>query len=100
MCAAYCILLTQLLSGLSASLRTTRTIGRKGKKEKRNYWRLLDALRRTRWLTPTTTAALFVVDALGPLDDDGLERAADELVEHLVRLGPDVRVARRVLRAG
>ncbi len=46
-----------------------------------------------------TTAALFVLDALGPLDDAALQAAADDLVAHLRRLGPDVRVAQRVLRA-
>ena len=52
--------------------------------------------RRTQ-LTDGTTAALFVLDALAPLDDDALEAAAADLVEHLTRLGPDVRVARRRL---
>ncbi len=53
--------------------------------------------RRTQ-LTDRTTAALFVLDALDPLDDAALGAAADELVAHLQRSGPDVRVARRVLR--
>ena len=52
--------------------------------------------RRTQ-LTNSTTAALFVLDALGPLTDDALGAAADDLVAHLRRLGPDVRVARRLL---
>ncbi len=52
--------------------------------------------RRTQ-LTDGTTAALFVLDALAPLDDDALEAAATDLVTHLTRLGPDVRVARRRL---
>ena len=52
--------------------------------------------RRTQ-LTDGTTAALFVLDALAPLDDDALEAAATDLAEHLTRLGPDVRVARRRL---
>ena len=49
-------------------------------------------------LTPRTTSALFVLDALDPLTDAGLHAAADELVAHLARLGPDVRVARRLVR--
>ena len=44
-----------------------------------------------------TTAALFILDALDPLSDDALGAAADDLVAHLTRLGPDVRVARRLL---
>ncbi len=52
--------------------------------------------RRTQ-LTDDTTAALFVLDALAPLTDDALGAAADDLVGHLRRLGPDVRVARRLL---
>lgn len=49
-------------------------------------------------LTPLTTSALFVLDALDPLTDAQLDAAAAELVAHLVRLGPDVRVARRLVR--
>ena len=52
--------------------------------------------RRTQ-LTDSTTAALFVLDALAPLTDAALQAAADDLVEHLRRLGPDVRIARRLL---
>jgi DNA/RNA-binding domain of Phe-tRNA-synthetase-like protein len=48
-------------------------------------------------LTGGTTAALFVLDALEPLTDDGLGAAADDLTARLRRLGPDVRVARRLL---
>lgn len=44
-----------------------------------------------------TSAALFILDALDPLTDDALGAAADDLVAHLTRLGPDVRVARRLL---
>jgi hypothetical protein len=43
---------------------------------------------------------LFILDALDPLTDQRLQGAADDLVSHLVRLGPDVRVARRLLAAG
>jgi DNA/RNA-binding domain of Phe-tRNA-synthetase-like protein len=55
--------------------------------------------RRTQ-LSDDTTAALFILDALDPLTDQRLQGAADDLVSHLVRLGPDVRVARRLLAAG
>lgn len=48
-------------------------------------------------LSDSTTAALFVLDALEPLVDDALDAAADDLIAHLRRLGPDVRVARRLL---
>ena len=52
--------------------------------------------RRTQ-LREETTVALFVLDALDPMDDDALSAAADDLVTHLTRLGPDVRAARRLL---
>jgi DNA/RNA-binding domain of Phe-tRNA-synthetase-like protein len=48
-------------------------------------------------LTDSTTTALFILDALDPLTDAGLHAAADDLVRHLNRLGPDVRVAQRLL---
>ncbi|MCW2613908.1 MAG: hypothetical protein JWN08_902 [Frankiales bacterium] len=54
--------------------------------------------RRTQ-LTDHTSACLFILDALSPLTDQALEAAADDLVAHLQRLGPDVRVARRLLAA-
>ena len=44
-----------------------------------------------------TTAALFILDALDPLTDHALHAAVDDLVAHLTRLGPEVRVARRFL---
>lgn len=47
-----------------------------------------------------TTAALFILDALAPLTDAALTAAADDLVDALRRLGPDVRVARRLLGGG
>lgn len=50
-------------------------------------------------LTDGTTSALFILDALDPMTDGQLAAAADELVAQL-RLGPRVRVAQRVLRAG
>ena len=55
--------------------------------------------RRTQ-LDDDTTTALFILDALDPMTDEALEAAAIELVAHLARLGPDVRVACRLLTAG
>jgi DNA/RNA-binding domain of Phe-tRNA-synthetase-like protein len=55
--------------------------------------------RRTQ-LREDTTAALFILDALDPMTDDALHAAADDLVAHLARLGPDVRVTRRLLAVG
>ncbi len=52
--------------------------------------------RRTQ-LREETTAALFVLDGLDPMDDDALCAAADDLATHLTRLGPDVRAARRLV---
>ena len=48
-------------------------------------------------LADDTTAALFILDALDPLTDQALTAAADDLVEHLTRLGPNVRTNRRTL---
>jgi DNA/RNA-binding domain of Phe-tRNA-synthetase-like protein len=42
-----------------------------------------------------TTSALFILDALDPVTNEALDAAADDLIAHLTRLGPDVRVARR-----
>ena len=44
----------------------------------------------------TPPSALFILDALAPMTDDALTAAADELIDHLRQLGPDVRVATRV----
>jgi DNA/RNA-binding domain of Phe-tRNA-synthetase-like protein len=52
--------------------------------------------RRTQ-LSDDTTAALFILDALDPVTGEALDAAADDLVTHLARLGPDVRAARRLL---
>ena len=49
-------------------------------------------------LTDATTSALFILDALDPMTDDELAAAGEELIAQLSRLGPDVRVERRVLR--
>jgi DNA/RNA-binding domain of Phe-tRNA-synthetase-like protein len=54
--------------------------------------------RRTQ-LTETTTSALFILDALGPLSDEALEEASDDLAAHLARLGSEVRIARRTIGA-
>jgi DNA/RNA-binding domain of Phe-tRNA-synthetase-like protein len=54
--------------------------------------------RRTQ-LTPNTTAALFILDALAPMNAAQLTAAGDELVAHLRGLGADVRVARRLIPA-
>jgi DNA/RNA-binding domain of Phe-tRNA-synthetase-like protein len=54
--------------------------------------------RRTQ-LREDTTAALFILDALGPVRDDALAAAADDLAAHLARLGPDVRAVRRLIAA-
>ncbi|WP_210508124.1 B3/4 domain-containing protein [Naasia sp. SYSU D00057] len=48
-------------------------------------------------LADSTTSALFILDALHPMPDDALAAAGDELSEALTRLGPEVRVARRLI---
>lgn len=52
--------------------------------------------RRTQ-LTPHTTAAIFILDVLNPMTDDELTAAADDLLAHLRELGPDIRVATRLI---
>jgi DNA/RNA-binding domain of Phe-tRNA-synthetase-like protein len=54
--------------------------------------------RRTQ-LGEDTTTALFILDALEPMADEALQSAAEDLATHLTRLGPDVRVARRLIAA-
>jgi DNA/RNA-binding domain of Phe-tRNA-synthetase-like protein len=54
--------------------------------------------RRTR-LREDSTAALFVLDALEPISGDALRAAVEDLVDHLRRLGPAVRVAERLITA-
>jgi DNA/RNA-binding domain of Phe-tRNA-synthetase-like protein len=54
--------------------------------------------RRTQ-LSDDTTAALFILDALDPMTDEGLHAAAEDLVTHLTRLGSDVRVHCRLIAA-
>ncbi len=48
-------------------------------------------------LTDDATTALFILDALAPMGDAALQAAGDDLADHLARLGPDVRVTRRLL---
>jgi len=55
--------------------------------------------RRTQ-LREDTTSALFILDALAPMPDEALDAAAQDLLDHLIRLGPDVRVARRLIAPG
>ncbi|MGW7513992.1 B3/B4 domain-containing protein [Streptomyces sp. NPDC054796] len=53
---------------------------------------------RTR-LTHDTTRAVFILDALGPMDDAALTAAGDALTEALVATSPDAVTASRLLRA-
>lgn len=55
--------------------------------------------RRTQ-LREDTTAALFILDALGPVADEALHAAADDLAARLDRLGPGVRAVRRLIAVG
>ena len=55
--------------------------------------------RRTQ-LGQDTTSALFILDALDPIPDEALHAAADDLAARLTRLGPGVRVVRRLIAAG
>ncbi|GEP34314.1 hypothetical protein NSZ01_20820 [Nocardioides szechwanensis] len=55
--------------------------------------------RRTQ-LRDDTTSVLFILDALGPMTDEALHAAADDLAAHVSRLGPAVRVARRMITDG
>ena len=52
--------------------------------------------RRTQ-LTPHTTTALFILDALAPMTDEALAAAGDELLAHLHPLGREVRSATRLI---
>ncbi|MFE6777049.1 B3/4 domain-containing protein [Streptomyces sp. NPDC057702] len=53
---------------------------------------------RTR-LTHTTTRALFILDALGPLNDQALSAAGTALTDALSTSSPGVRLTTRLLRA-
>lgn len=51
-------------------------------------------------LRDDSQAALFILDALDPMTDDALAAAADDLMDHVQRLGPAVRfTTRRIERA-
>ncbi|MFA6576930.1 MAG: phenylalanine--tRNA ligase beta subunit-related protein [Nocardioides sp.] len=52
--------------------------------------------RRTQ-LSDDTTSVLFILDALEPMTDEALQAAADDLVTHVSRLGPHVRVVQRLI---
>lgn len=54
---------------------------------------------RTR-LTHDTTRAMFVLDALDPMDDTALKAAGDQLMEALMASSPGVTIASRLLGAG
>jgi DNA/RNA-binding domain of Phe-tRNA-synthetase-like protein len=58
-------------------------------------WNWRQALR-TR-ITSATTSAVFILDALDPLDDEATHAAADALTEALLALSPDAVVRRRLL---
>lgn len=47
-----------------------------------------------------TTSALFIIDVLDPVTDEKLALATEELIGQLRGLGPDVRVAQRLVRRG
>jgi DNA/RNA-binding domain of Phe-tRNA-synthetase-like protein len=55
--------------------------------------------RRTQ-LSEDTTSALFIFDALHPMTDEAIHAAAEDLITHLTRLGPDVSVVRRLIGSG
>ena len=54
--------------------------------------------RRTQ-LHADTNTALFILDALDPMTDQALHAAAEDLITHLGRLGPDLAVASRLIAA-
>lgn len=54
--------------------------------------------RRTQ-LREDTSTALFILDALEPMTDGALYACVDDLSAHLARLGPDVRMAQRLITA-
>jgi DNA/RNA-binding domain of Phe-tRNA-synthetase-like protein len=69
-------------------------------------WRDDDGITCRRWnwrqctrtrITPATSSAVFILDALGPMDDDALDAAADVLTEALLALEPDAAVHRRLV---
>lgn len=50
-------------------------------------------------LTEGTTTAVFILDALDAMPDAALQEAADDLASQLIRLGPQVSVAQRLIGA-
>jgi DNA/RNA-binding domain of Phe-tRNA-synthetase-like protein len=54
--------------------------------------------RRTQ-LREDTTTALFILDALEPMDGEALDAAAEDLSAELAKLGPAVTIVRRLLSA-
>lgn len=50
-------------------------------------------------LREDTTSALFILDALDPMTDEELGRAGEELIEAVRRLGDDVVIEQRLIRA-
>lgn len=50
-------------------------------------------------LSDQTSNVLFIVDALEPMSDEGLEKVTDELILEMKRLGPDVQIAKRKIAA-
>ena len=52
--------------------------------------------RRTQ-LRDDTTTALFILDALDPVNTGALQAAADELSARLTRLGPDITIAQHLI---
>lgn len=48
-------------------------------------------------LSEETSAAVFILDMLGALEDEVLDRAGEELVGELRKLGDDVKVATRIV---
>jgi DNA/RNA-binding domain of Phe-tRNA-synthetase-like protein len=51
-------------------------------------------------LTEDTNTALFIFDALDPMTDEALAAAAEDLLAHLTKLGPDVGAIHRLIAAG
>ena len=50
-------------------------------------------------LTPQTSTALFILDALDPMTDQSLNAAAEDLLAHLAPPGTPLTVARRMITA-
>jgi len=51
-------------------------------------------------LRDDSSTALFILDALSPMDDVALQAAGDDLIDRVQRLGANVVVAQRLLRRG